>query len=170
MAQKTLFTNEQARDSAGDYRLVVRALVGTLLLLVVSLGMIFSGRIAARIWQTRTFHREVRHLQQTLEPWRSLPPPGIDAHVWREAAGLVTATGVGNVCFSPSHVSLLELRRLQRDVEAEMAQGPVTPQKLDWLWQRLGQTGPRGRKYITQMQPLWDEAKGQVQPVPPTSE
>jgi len=109
------------------------------------------------------FSEERRAIERLLHRWwENRPPPGINAHCW-EQAWILAYNGFGNVCFSPSHVSLREMRRLKADLEAKMHQ-PATLASLRWLWDRLAETGPHGKEYITRMTPLLDDVLEQLAP------
>lgn len=103
------------------------------------------------------FFEEKRTMDRLLEQWwEGRPPPGVNEHRWKETWG-IAYNGFGNVCFSPEHVSLAEMHRLKADLQAKMHQ-PATLESLRWLWDRLAETGPSGREYITRMKPLLEEA------------
>jgi hypothetical protein len=53
-------------------------------------------------------------------------------------------------------VSLEELRRFNADV-AERLRGPVDLGTVDWVWERLGQTGPHGQRYRERFEPQYRE-------------
>lgn len=115
------------------------------------------GGWAYDVWQWRIFAGQRNAMQEIVEAWEHHPPPGVEPATWREVV-VVSYNALGNVCFSPNHVSLAEMRRLRADVEAKSRE-PITLQTLDWLWWRLGQTGPHGAEYTTRLLPLWEETR-----------
>lgn len=118
-----------------------------IVLVGIAIGPLLQIR---RHWQ---FRAERDRIEAILETWQT-PPPGEDAHIWRE--GWVTIyNAMGNVCFTFHQVSQEEMERLAHDVE-QMDREPHDWDRLDRLWDRLGETGPHGRKYIDRMRPLWD--------------
>jgi hypothetical protein len=137
-----------------------------IILLALACGAVLVVKVGLSVWRFKTFQNELTQLRLTLEPWRQNTPPNVNAHAWGEVSGFVTQTAVGNICFTPDHVSHAEVRRLRQDVDAKMAEGPATAETLDWLWRRLAETGPQGVKYTTQFQPMWDEMKGWLEPPP----
>lgn len=104
--------------------------------------------------QTREFHAQERRIEAIVETWRTTPPEA-DPDYWEAGWGTVY-NALGNVCFTKDHVSQEEMEKLYQDVKAKDAE-PNSWDRLEWLWYRLAKTGPHGRKYIDQMQPLWDE-------------
>lgn len=120
----------------------------------LGLGM---GGWAYDVWQCHIFAGHSNAMEQIVWAWKDHLPPGVEPATWREVV-VVSYNALGNVCFSPKHVSIAEMRRLRAEVEGKNRE-PITVETLDWLWWRLGKTGPRGAKYIRQMQPLWDEAR-----------
>ena len=45
------------------------------------------------------------------------------------------------MCFSESHVTLSELKKVSADIEQRCA-GDVNLETIDWIWKRLAETGP----------------------------
>ena len=60
----------------------------------------------------------------------------------------------GNVCFSPDHVSLAELKRLNEDVRLKLETN-VDLDTADWIWRRLAETGPHGAQYVAKFEPRY---------------
>jgi hypothetical protein len=130
--------------------------------LVVSVAL--AGSLAYYqevIRPTIQFNEERRAIERILRQWwEGRPPPGVTKKEW-EGTWIVAYNGLGNVCYTPSCVSLQEMRRLKADVAAK-ARRPATVASLRWFWQRLAETGPHGKQYIKRMTPLLDEAIGQL--------
>ena len=101
------------------------------------------------------FYAQKDRIEAVVEKWCT-PPSDVDRDYW-EHGWVTVSNAIGNVCFTKDQVPVEEMERLYRDVVAQDDQ-PHTWQRLEWLWYRLAETGPHGRKYINQMQPLWDEA------------
>ncbi len=123
-----------------------------LLIAAVSVGTPLILQYIA--WQK--FNAETERIETIVESWRA-PPANADPVDW-EFAWQTVYNALGNVCFTPETISATEFARLREDVERKNQQ-PITFETLEWLWWRLGHTGPHGNEYITQMQPLWEEAK-----------
>lgn len=74
-----------------------------------------------------------------------------------------------NVCYSPGHVTLSELKQLNDDLGTKL-QGSVDMQTVDWIWQRLAATGPHGAQYSAQFEPRYQaelaEIRRRERPVP----
>lgn len=147
-------------NSVGRSRLVRRLLViGALMAGAYGVGLVAWWGCDA--WQWRAFSREREAIKACVTAWGDEPPAHIDPHTWRGVV-ITLHNLVGNLCFSPSHVSTDEMRRLRAELEAKSRE-PITVETLDWLWWRLGKTGPHGPRYVTRMQPLWDEAREALQ-------
>jgi hypothetical protein len=131
------------------------ALLFPVALLLIGAASVVTPLILRYIaWQK--FNAETERIEIILEGWRA-PPAHANPVDWEAAWGTLY-NALGNVCFTPEHISARELARLREDVERKN-QEPVTFETLEWLWWRLGQTGPHGNEYITQMQPMWEERK-----------
>jgi predicted outer membrane lipoprotein len=72
-------------------------------------------------------------------------PPNVSPDEWDVAAGWAI-TAYGNVCFSPEHTPLKELKQFCAELE-ERLHGPVDFKTIDWIWERLGRTGQVGQHY-----------------------
>jgi hypothetical protein len=121
--------------------------------LLLSLGAI----VATNALRWRSFNAEQDRIYRAVDSWRRNPPQNADRKSWEDACQMLL-TACGNACFSPYHVSIQNMVALRRDMEA-VNKRDVDFHLLDAMWDRLGRTGPSGRKYIDQMRPLWDEAR-----------
>lgn len=135
-----------------------RYLFALLGVLIVAVAMAAVMPSISEILKWRRYRAERQAIERLIQPWDQPPAtaPAMDPQRWRETF-VVVYNAMGNVCFSPEHVSLEELHALRADLEARR-QDPVSIETLDWFWHRLAKTGPHGQAYIQQMQPLWDEA------------
>lgn len=106
--------------------------------------------------ERQLFRAEYGEMEELLQRWGEMTPEGMNKRAW-EWAFTTTYNGFGNVCFSPENVSLEEMRRLNSDLQRKL-QEPPSLEALEWIWNRLGETGPRGRQYIEQKRPLFLEA------------
>jgi hypothetical protein len=61
-----------------------------------------------------------------------------------------------NVCFSPEHVSLVELKRFNEDVRQKL-ESNVDLGTTDWIWSRLAETGEHGARYVAKFEPRYHE-------------
>ncbi len=91
------------------------------------------------------YHFELRATRDLVQQLRDRRPPHADKDEWEMGSDWVQ-TAYGNVCFAPSYVSHKELIRFRADLEQKL-QGPIDLSIFDWVWERLGQTGPHGKRY-----------------------
>jgi hypothetical protein len=82
-------------------------------------------------------------------------PQDVPVKAW-EVAATWAITAYANVCFSDDHVSMEELRRFRNELEARIA-GNVDLATIDWIWQRLGETGSHGKQYRERFEPQYRE-------------
>ena len=134
-----------------------RRIVGVTLAVAIAILVGAGGRaywLRLRTWHA--FVDERNQMEALLRQKREPCPAGVEPRHW-EAAWEITYNALGNVCFSPERVTVREMQRLRGDMERKAAEtGPLD--FLRWLWNRLAQTGPRGREYIERMTPLLEEA------------
>jgi hypothetical protein len=101
---------------------------------------------ARRFSQLVEYARVRREMNDAITGPQYRVPNGISPDVWECAWGW-TLTAYGNVCFSEEHVRIEEMHRLREEVLPKLC-GPVGPQTLVWIWERLAQTGPHGKRYV----------------------
>jgi hypothetical protein len=116
---------------------------------------------AVWIWPQFVYARERSAAHEVVAQLADRRPADVDAAVW-EAATSWAVTAYGNVCFTESHVPLDELRRFHDDVK-ERLEGPVNLATIDWVWQRLGETGLHGAQYRDRFEPQYLENLKAVQ-------
>jgi hypothetical protein len=80
-------------------------------------------------------------------------PSNIDVQT-REIATNWATTAYRNICFGEAQTPLQELKRFCKDLEARL-QGRVDLTTIDWIWERLGQTGPYGNEYRLRFEPQY---------------
>jgi hypothetical protein len=97
-------------------------------------------------------HRELDERIRDLKP---SDPSGVAPAVWDNAL-MATSTAYGNVCYSIQHVTTAEMDRLRDDLDAKL-KGKVDLDTLIWIWERLGETGPAGKRYAREKRPLLDQ-------------
>ena len=94
--------------------------------------------------------RKAAGLIETLPKRR---PADVSPETW-EIASTWAVTAFHNVCFSPECVSLSELKRFTADLERELAKN-VDLETIDWIWRRLEDTGPTGKRYVERFETLF---------------
>ncbi len=117
-------------------------------------GAILVGWIGTNVYQVRQFNKTYNELETIVESWEP-PPSDIDANRWREVYGW-TRQALVNCCTHPSYCSHEELSRLLEEVR-RADQTPHTLERIDWLWYRIAETGPTGKRYIDRFQKARDD-------------
>jgi hypothetical protein len=125
---------------------------------VIVFGLLAAGvgciAVAAlRLWPLFAYGQQRRAGEQAVVQLLSRRSPDVDAAVWEVATTWATIA-YANVCFSAGYVSLPELRRFSADVEQRIG-GDVDLATVDWIWQRLGETGPHGQQYRQRFEPQY---------------
>jgi hypothetical protein len=90
--------------------------------------------------------RLARQIDSSIRYLRPSHPDVVNPAVWDCAHGWVV-TANGNVCFSPEHAATSEMHRLRHDLQKRIA-GEIDLNTLKWIWSRLGDTGPHGKRYV----------------------
>lgn len=138
-------------------RIARRLVLGVAALITLGLLLALVPHVAHNA-RWRAFFAEKRDIEALLEQVRKTPPTGVDPRRW-DVAWETTYNAFGNVCFSPEHVSVAEMRRLHKDIRKKLAE-PPSVEWLRWVWYRLAQTGPHGKRYTDGAILLFDEAVG----------
>lgn len=123
------------------------------LVLLVSLAVV----VGIRAYHLDSFYREQRAGQGELVRLADRRPANVSPSDW-ECATSWAVNAYGNVCI-PEYVSLDEMRRLRAELEARL-RGPVDLATVDWLWDRLGRTGPHGQDYRRRFEPHYRKGLG----------
>jgi hypothetical protein len=127
---------------------------------LVALALGSACVIPAALWvfRLREYVQEQRAGRELVVQLQHGRPADIDPETWEWATNWAI-TAYCNVCFSPEHVSLEELRRFNADLE-ERLRGPVDLETVHWVWDRLGRTGPHGKSYQERFEPQYREGLG----------
>ena len=130
------------------------------------LAVLAACVVPPTIWAVRqiAYAQEQRTAQELVNQLRDRGPPDVGADAW-EVASAWAITAYCNVCYSPEHVSHDELRRFRADLE-ERLRGSVDLATIDWVWDRLGRTGPHGRSYQERFEPQYRESLEAMRPRP----
>ena len=107
------------------------------------------------LYQQIVYANEQKKAAAVVESLAERRPEDVEPEPWETASGWAI-TAYHNVCFSRSHVTLLEMKRFRSDVKAEFATG-IDLATIDWIWRRLAQTGPHGKQYVERFEPQFRE-------------
>jgi hypothetical protein len=137
------------------------------LMVVVAIVAVLLAALIVPLGRQLEYGKLRREMNDSIDALQYRVPHGVSPRVWECAWGW-TLTAYGNVCFSEEHVRIEEMYRL-RDELVPKLRGPVGPQTLVWIWERLAQTGPHGKRYVGQhRQSFLDCFPPGMVPVPPT--
>jgi hypothetical protein len=130
----------------------VQSLVVIGVLAAVSLGI---ALLAFRAWSLFVYAHERSEAYDLVAQLPERRPEKVDTEAW-EVATSWAITAYANVCFSAEHVPIDELRRFRVDVEKRLA-ADVDLMTIDWIWQRLAETGSHGQQYRNRFEPIYRE-------------
>jgi len=124
---------------------------------LTSVALVSACVIPAALWmfRLREYLQEQRAGRELIVQLQRRRPADVDPETWEWATNWAI-TAYCNVCFSREHVSLDELRRFNDDM-AERLRVPVGLATVDWVWERLGRTGPHGLNYRQRFEPDYRE-------------
>ena len=113
--------------------------------------VVIAAPIGLRVYQQLKYARQRILGAELVESLRDRRPDEVPSQRWQDATGWAI-TAYHNVCFSEEHVSINQLVLFNRDARSELA-GEVSLQSIDWVWARLAETGPHGKRYVSQWEP-----------------
>jgi hypothetical protein len=125
------------------------------LMVAVAFVAVWLGFCIVPVWRQAEFHRLARQIDEPIRKLRATRPYEVSPSVW-ECAHNWTITAYCNVCFSPGHVRTEEMYRLREDVRRKL-EGEINLDTLEWIWDRLAQTGPHGKRYVERFRPRFQE-------------
>jgi len=122
--------------------LVAFALIGVLA---------FVAPVGFRFWRLVSYARQQRIGAELIGSLNERRPESVPTKTWDDATGWAI-TAYHNVCFSETHVTFDELVRFNHDAKMKLA-GNVHLISIDWVWERLAETGPHGQRYFEKFEP-----------------
>lgn len=138
-----LATPTQIRCRKGTERLLyLMRYIKLLLLMGVFSIMLYIGDMYIKISK---FNKMAARMHATLGAL-DRTPSGISPSSWERAVGC-TLTACSNICYSSTHINHKEMKHFCDDLEMKVNE-KISPETLEWIWNRLLQTGPWGRAYV----------------------
>ncbi len=128
------------------------------LLLVATLGAL---RIFSFVKEHGEYARHHKRAYSAIDGLRHRRPTDVEQLVWDDLVDR-TLTAYANTCFSKEHVSNLEMRKFDSDLQVKLNE-VVGPRQLVWIWDRLEKTGPHGEKYMARFKPEFVDAVNAVE-------
>ena len=123
------------------------------LVALATVTVILLSFCVAPILKQREWSRLMLQMDSTLRSLRPTQPNAIDPAAWDCAHGWVM-TAFCN--FTPERISTDEMYQLQGDLECKLTE-KIDLDTLQWIWDRFGRTGPRGKEYIERYRPMFRE-------------
>lgn len=105
--------------------------------------LLWGGYEIVMSWQYRWKEDQVQDLIARLE---SRKPDDVDTKVWSSGVAWI-GIAAGNIFFHRGYTSIEAMSAFERGLE-EKLQHPVDLSIFDWIWDRLSETGPNGKKYV----------------------
>ena len=118
--------------------------------LLVAIVALLLVTAVVRVYPERRYNLASHRINRKICDLQSRRPEGVSPELWDFK---VTWASIAfcNICFSEGHAPYEEMCRLERELDVRL-QAPIDLQFFDWLWERLAQTGPHGRRYVERWQ------------------
>lgn len=118
-----------------------------LIVVFVLIGVLaIAAPVGIRFWRLVSYARQQRIGAELIGSLHGRRPETIPKKTWEDATGWASIS-YNNVCFSESHVAFDELVRFNHDARLQL-EGNVGLHSIDWVWERLAETGPHGKRYF----------------------
>jgi hypothetical protein len=124
-------------------------------LAIVALVAVVLSLIIVPARRRMEWTRLVRQTDARIRYLRPTEPNNINPYAWDCIHDRVV-TAYCNICSSPGHPATVEMYRLRKDLEVKLG-GEIGLDTLKWIWARLGETGPGGKRYIERFEPWFRE-------------
>ena len=126
-------------------------LFGCLPLLILFIGVVVWVAWTA-IPQMR-YNQRSRRINQKIADLRAQQPPDVRADLWNECIAWASIAHC-NICFSEGHTTYEAMVRYEEDLE-EKLEGDVDLTTIEWIGERLAETGPHGQQYMEKWRKQW---------------
>ena len=129
--------------------------LGCLVLVILGIGVVvwfLSNAVPHMRYNRRT--ERINEKIHSLLPRR---PADVSERQWAECVGWASIAHC-NICSSEEHTSYEAMCRFEEQLDDKL-QGEVDLDTIAWICERLAETGPHGRHYISMWREHWDILK-----------
>jgi hypothetical protein len=134
-----------------------RRLRAVFVALVAFAGVAALTLLAWKVADLHTFHEESLASRDQIRTLKGRVPPGLDPVGWDDAVEWC-ANACGNTFVTPGPETRPAVVRFRRALETKLAEGPVGPETLRWIWEEVGRSCPPGRWYADEFRERFEEA------------
>ncbi len=124
-------------------------------LALVALAAVLLNYLIVPFSRQMEWVRLFRQMDTSIGYLKPTQPNSIGPGAWDCAHGWVV-TAYCNICFSPQHTTTAEMYRFRDDLN-EKRNASIDLQTLKWIWIRLGETRPHGKRYTERYEPTFRE-------------
>lgn len=134
--------------------------LGCLVLLILVIGFLvwFVSNAVPQIRYNRRSYR----INEKIISLQQRRPENVSEQAWADCVAWASIAHC-NICFSEGHTSYQAMCRFEDQLD-EKLQGEVDLDTIEWIGERLAETGPHGRQYMNKWWETWKsmhEAWGQ---------
>lgn len=118
--------------------------------------ILFIGVVAWVAWTTipqMRYNQRSRRINQKIADLRAQQPPDVRADLWNECIAWASIAHC-NICFSEGHTTYEAMVRYEENLE-EKLEGDVDLTTIEWIGERLAETGPHGQQYMEKWRKQW---------------
>ena len=121
--------------------------------LVVALPILIVVLTASFIWIEDRYYRRSRAINMKICSLEKRRPAHVSAEIWSECVAWASIAH-GNICFSKEHTDYEAMCRFERQLDDKLKED-VDLTTLEWIGDRLAETGPHGQQYMDKWREQW---------------
>lgn len=126
-------------------------LFGFLPLAILAIGLlVWVGSRAIPLYR---YGQCSQRINEKITALRQRRPATVSPRLWEESVGWAV-TAHGNICFSEEHASYQAMCRFEEQLDDKL-QRDVDLGTIEWIGDRLAETGPHGKRYMLKWREQW---------------
>ncbi len=106
-----------------------------------------------RVFPLYRYGQRSQRIWEKLYALKQRRPPNVTPRLWEESVGWAV-TAHSNICFSEGHASYEAMCRFEEQLD-EKLKGEVDLATIQWIGDRLAETGPHGQRYMGEWRKQW---------------
>ena len=126
-------------------------LFGCLPLLILVIGLLVW--IGSKAVPLVRYSKHSRSINEEIKALRDRRPATVSPQLWEECVAWASIAHC-NICFSEEHASYQAMCRFEEQLD-EKLKGNVDLDTIEWIGDRLAETGPHGQRYMTNWREQW---------------
>lgn len=133
-------------------------LLGCLPILIITAGI--SAWFVARAIPLIRYNHRSQGINEKIKALAGRRPANVSPELWQECVAWASIAE-GNICFSEKHASYETMCRFERQLD-EKLKNDIDLATIEWIGDRLAETGPHGQQYMAKWREQWKAMQKQL--------